>query len=271
MFNPDHHAVRLSLKTILIILLLILGSSKVSTQTWQLTPDTDNTEFFVNLENEQHKYLDSLFADKTGTKRSFISGKNYSPYYTLSNHKPILFYGKERTASLISGGKLFRNIDLQYDTYLDILIYENKGLIFNSLAGLIALNSDYVNRFDLYFENDTLSFCYFSPAIDPAFNLEPGFYELVYDGRCKYMVKHKSTRSKVNGIEDYWYDPEGFVKVGEQYVKISSLRQFVHLFGSASVNIRQFIAKKNIRIRDAGKNQITDILRFYESIENKSL
>lgn len=259
------------MKTIIIIVLLILGSSKVYAQTWHLTPDNDITEFFVNIENEQHKYLDSLFADKTGTERSFINGKNYSQYYNLSIHKPILFYGKERTASLISGGKLYNNVDLQYDTYLDILIYENKGLIFNSLAGLIALNSDYIIRFDLYFENDTLSFRYFSPVIDPAFNLEPGFYELVYDGSCKYLVKHKSTRSKLNGIDDYWYEPEGFVKVGDEYVRISSLRQFVNLFGSASLKIRQFIAKTNIKLRSAEKNQIADILRFYESIENSSL
>lgn len=259
------------MKTILIIVLLILGSFKASAQTCHPTLDKDNTKFFVYYENEQLKHLDSLYADKTVAKQIFINGKNYSQYYTMSIHKPILFYGKERTASLISGGRLYNNVDLQYDTYLDMLIYENKRLIFNSLAGLIALNSDYIDRFDLYFENDTLSFRYFSAGIDPGFNLDPGFYELAYDGRCKYLVKHKSTRSKLNGIDDYWYDQEGFVKLGEEYVRISSLRQFINLFGSASVKIRQFIAKRNIRIRGAEKNQIADILRFYESIENNSL
>lgn len=259
------------MKTTLIIVLLILGSFKVSAQTFHPTPDTDNTKFYVNLENEQLKHLDSLYADKTDTKRIFVNGKNYSQYYTMSTHKPILFYGKERTASLISGGRLFNNIDLQYDTYLDMLIYENKGLIFNSLAGMIALNSDYISRFDLYFENDTISFRHFSPGIDPGFNLEPGYFELAYDGRCKYLVKHKSTRAKLNGIDNYWYKPEGYVKVGDEYVRISSLRQFVHMFGSASVKIRQFMAKRNIRIRGVEKNKIADILRFYESIENTSL
>jgi hypothetical protein len=54
--------------------------------------------------------------------------------------------------------------------------------------------------------------------------------------------------------------------MGEGFVLITSQKRFVNLFGDKSKEIKQFIADRRIRIARADKHQITEILRFYESL-----
>jgi hypothetical protein len=250
--------------------LLLFGSFEGFSQTDHLSLNADNSKLFVRIENEQLNYLDSLYINKTGVGRDFINGRAYKRYFYLSEHIPILFHEKERTASLNYKGRTYNSIVLQYDTYLDKVIYDDNSITSNTMMSQVALNSDNISQFVLYFDHDTLTFRYFSDRLYPGFNLEDGFYESVYDGRCKYLVKHKSRRNKNNGIDEYYYNPIGYVRVGDRFVRVASFKQFVSLFGNASRDIRKYIAEKRIRIRRADKFQITEILRFYESIEANS-
>jgi hypothetical protein len=140
-------------------------------------------------------------------------------------------------------------------------------MVYNDIVRQVALNRDYISRFVLYFDNDTLTFRYFSDELDPAFTLEDGFYEVVYDGKYKYLIRHKSARYKLHGMDEYSYKPSGYVMVGDGFTRITSRKQFVNLFSGKSKEINRMITEKSIKIRMADKHQIADILRFYESIE----
>jgi hypothetical protein len=251
--------------------LLILVSIEGFPQPDHLPFNTDNSEFFVVIEKEQVKDLDSLYEAETSGGYNFINGRNYMPYYLRSEHKPVLNYERERTASLTYNGRVYRNLVLQYDTFLDKVIYGIKSTTSNDVVRQVALTSDNISRFVLFFDDDTLTFRNISAKQYPAFNLEDGFYEVVYDGRCKYFLRHKSTHYKLNGVDEYSYDPSGFVLTGNGFVRITSRKQFVNLFGNRSKEIKQYIKEKKIRIPKADKHQIVDILRFYESIETGSL
>jgi hypothetical protein len=250
----------------LLLLVLFEGSS----QTNHLSLDTDNSEFFVRIEKEQLKFLDSLYTVETGCGKDFINGRDYVQYYPRSEHKPILYPDKEGTASLTYRGRAYRNLVLHYDTYFDQVIYGIKTTTSRDYVRQVALNSDNISQFVLYFDHDTLTFRYFSNKLDPYFNLDDGFYEVVYNGRCKYLVRHMSTHYMLNGVDEYSYDPSGYVMVGDGFVRITSRKQFVHLFGKRSKEIKQTIKERRISIRRADKHQIADILRFYESIETRT-
>jgi hypothetical protein len=256
-------------KTIIAGLLLLVSFEGFS-QTNYLPFNADNSDFFVSTEKEQLKYLDSLYVVETGYVNNFINGRDYIQYYFRSDHKPILHYDRERSASLTYKGRAYDNLVLQYDTYFDKVIYSDNSMVYNDIVRQVALNSANINRFILYFDNDTLNFRYFSDEFDPAFNLEDGFYEVVYDGTCKYLVRHKSTKYKFQGVDEYSYKPSGYVRVGDVFVRITSRKQFVNLFSGKSKEINRIISEKRIKIRMADKHQIADILRFYESIETGS-
>jgi hypothetical protein len=254
------------LKTIITILLLLVSLRGFS-QTVQLPLNTDNSELFVSINKARLKALDSLYVVEAGCGSDFISGREYRGYYYRSDHKPILYYGRERTASLIYKGRTYSGLVLQYDTYLDQVIY----MVYNNgVAGQVVLNSDDISRFDLYFDHDTLTLRYISDEQFDAFNLDDGFYEVVHDGRCKFIIRHGSTSYMLNGVDEYDYKPTGYVMVNDGFMKLTSRKQFLKLFGSKSKEIKQFIADRNISIGRADKHQIEDILIYYENIVTES-
>ena len=249
-------------KTIITGFLLLVSFFGFS-QTFQLPLNADNSELFARADEDRLKDLDSLYVVESGSGSSFISGREYRGYYFRSDYKPVLFYGRERTASLVYKGRTYNDLFLQYDTYLDQVIYM---VYSNRDASQLALNCDNISRFDLYFDDDTLTFRYVSDELYPSFNLDDGFYEVVYDGKCKYIIRHRSTHYLRNGVDEYGYKPAGYVMIDGAFIKITSRKQFVNLFGSKSKEIKQFIGSKGISIRKADKNQIKNILRFYEGL-----
>ena len=251
--------------------LLVLVTYEGFSQTIHLPLNTDNSEFFVRTEKQQLKDLDSLYVAETRSGSEFINGKDYVQYYLQSEHKPLLYSERERTASLTYSGRVYSNLVLDYDIYLDQLIYGIKSTSSNDIVRRVALNRDNISRFVLCFDHDTLTFRHFSDKLDPHFNLDDGFYEVAYDNRCKYLLRYKSTHYKLNGVDEYSFDLSGYVMVGEGFVRITSGKQFVNLFGNRSKEIKQFIKEKRIKIKSADKHQIADILRFYESIETGNL
>lgn len=250
-----------------ILFLLAFNLFDLSAQSGRLRPDTNNSSFFIRMENDQRKEIDSFYVAESGTGKEYVNGSIYIPYYTRAEHKPLLFNGKETSSSLVYKGRLFSNVPLIYDTYLDQVVYGDTSIVFNNVVSKIALNPGNISRFTLYPGNDTLLFRYFSDETDPLFNLEKGFYESVYNGRCQYIIRHKSHIYKRNGIDEYSYIPEGYLSTGNNFVRITSQRQFMNLFGTASDRIRSYLREKGIRIRRADKHQVADILKFYEKAE----
>ena len=243
---------------------LLLVSFFGFSQEIQLPLNTDNSELFVRIDGDHLKDLDSLYVVESGSERSFICGREYRGYYFRSENKPVLFFNRKGTASLVYKGRTYHNLVLQYDTYLDQVIY----MVYNNWdASQVSLDSDKISRFDLFFDRDTLTFRYISEELFPSFNLDQGFYEVVYDGKCKYIIRHGSTHYMRNGVDEYGYQPTGYVKIDGGFIKITSRKQFVNLFGSKSKEIKQFISSNGIRIGRADKVQITGILRFYESLQ----
>jgi hypothetical protein len=249
-------------KTIISIHLFLVSFIAFS-QTTPSSVNADNSEYFVRIDKDRLKDVDSLYVVESGVGRDFITGREYRGFYFRSDHKPVLFYGRERTASLVYKGRTYSGLVLQYDTYLGQVFYMTYH---NWDASQVALDSDNVSRFDLYFDNDTLTFRYISDELWPSFNLGDGFYEVVYDGTCKYIIRHGSSHIIRNGLDEYDYKPIGYVLINSGFVKISSRKQFVNLFGDKSKEIKQFVENKRIRISKADKPQITEILRFYESL-----
>ena len=176
-------------KTIITGLLLLVSFMGFS-QTILLPIDADNSELFVRIDKDQLKDLDSLYVVESGCGSDFITGKEYRGYYFRSDHKPVLFYGRERTASLVYKGRTYTGLVLQYDTYLGQVFYMTYRQL-ECKSG--SAQHDNISRFDLYFDVDTLTFRYISDELWPSFNLDDGFYEVVYDGKCKYIIRHGSS------------------------------------------------------------------------------
>jgi len=251
-------------KILMNIILLFCSISGIAQSSDQFITDKGE-DVYGNLSGSQVNYLHKIYSMKIGTADELINGRDYIPYYFHSKFKPLLFANKNHPGSVTLNGRKYSNITLKYDTYTDEVIYFDTARTFNYRLYEVSLNKDNIDCFELYFDNDTLNFKYFEGKTAVNQNFQAGFYEVVYDGVSKYLIRHRSSVVERNGTDEYFYSPVGYISLGDGYSKITSLRQFARLFGERSDDVKEFINQRKINIRKADKNQILSVLKFYDS------
>lgn len=218
------------------------------------------------LVDRQIQYIQKLYSEKVEAPRELINGKEYESYYARSQFKPLLYPDKRRTATIFTRTRRYTNLTLQYDTFLDELIYTDTSRTINYTYPQIALNKDIVEGFNLYFENDSLIFRYFGFPDCSRLNLKEGFYEIAYQAGSKYFIKHTSSFFVREGRNEYKYTPENYFSTGDVFYRVKNRKSLLKLFGEKSGEIKRYLHLSRIRIRQADKNQFISILKFYDSL-----
>ena len=251
-------------------ILLFLACFTVSGQNSNLLKinsfnDSGNADKVSQI-GRQTDHIKLLYALKIETPKEIINGKEYEPYYLRSEVKPLLFPGKKRTASIFTRTRRYNNLTLQYDTFLDEVIYTDTSRTINFMYPQIALNKDILEGFNLYFEDDSLKFKYFRMPECSEKNLKEGFYEVVYSGKSSYLIKHESSFYQRQGLNNYKYSPKNFISIGGAFYKINSRKSLLTLFGEKSPKVKTYLHSSGIKMRKADKDQIVSVLKFYDSL-----
>jgi hypothetical protein len=195
-----------------------------------------------------------------------INGKDYFQYYLRSKLKPILFFDQESKASIVFNDRELKNITLEYDTFLDEVIYTDTTRYINYPYCMIALNKNSFVSFCLFVNKDTMLFRYFPAKGTSTFNLKEGYYEVVYEGRSSYIIRHQSTVVESNGIRDYYYKPIAYLLTGGAYVRVRSSKQLVKILDPVSGEIKNYLRANRIKMRNADKRQIINVLSYYDKL-----
>jgi hypothetical protein len=220
----------------------------------------------ISLTSLQIAFLRNIYSEKIEVPKELINGKEYEPYYVKSEVKPLLFPLRDRTASIITRTRRYNNLTLQYDTYLDEVIYTDTSRTINFRFPQIALNRDILEGFNLYFDDDSLIFRNFRLPEWSERNLREGFYEVVYEGKSSYIIRHESSYYERQGLSNYKYSPKNFISTGQGFYKIKSMKSLLSLFGDNAVKMKEFIHSSGIRIKKANKNEISSIIKYYDSL-----
>ena len=250
----------------LIIIFALFSASLADAQQFLTSSEYNENDSLKSVSAHQIDYLNRLYNQRIDNSNEMINGKEYIPYYYRSENKPLLFIEKMKSGSFVMKGKKFENLMLDYDTYLDEVIYSDVTKFFGGKSLRIALNKEQVESFNLYFENDSLTFRYFTFMEGAKFNLPEGFYEEVYDGMSKYIIKHQSSVTKEKSLNLYLYSTAGYVMVGENFSRLQSKRGFINLFGVKSAEIKKFMHSNRIHVRKEDKNKIASVLKYYDTI-----
>lgn len=252
------------------LILLFMGSLPLSGQNSNLMrtnslTDYKNTEA-ASIIARQTKYLKNLYSGKIEVPKELINGKEYEPYYLRSIFKPLLLPGKERTASVLTNSRRYNGLTLQYDTFLDEVIFTDTSKILNLRYPQIALNKDIVDGFNLYFGRDSLIFRNFRTPECSEKNLKEGFYEVVYNKASEYLIKHESSFYQRQGLDNYMYSPKNFISTGGKFNRIKGRKSILVLFGEKSHEVKTYMHSSGIKMRRADKDEIVSILKFYDSL-----
>lgn len=251
-------------------LFLFLVTASLKGQNGNLLNDrslnTSGNNRLQSLSDKQEEDIKTLYSLKVETPKEFLNGKEYESYYSRVKAKPLLFYEKKRSASIITKTRQYNNLTLQYDTYLDEVIYSDTSRTLNFRFPQIALNKDIVDEFYLYFEDDILHFINFREPEASLFNLNEGFYELVYDGGSRFVIKHESKEFLREGRNNYKYFPRYYISSGEKFTTYKNRKTFLRLFGNKAEDVKRFVKTAGIKIAKADKFQIVSILKYYDSL-----
>jgi hypothetical protein len=250
----------------LLLLFALLSASLADAQQFLTFTGYNENGSFKAISTHQIDYLYRLYNQRIDNSNEMINGRDYIPYYYRSENKPLLFSEKKKSGSFVMQGKKYENLMLDYDTYLDEVIYYDMTKFFDEKSLSIALNKEQVESFNLYFENDSLTFRNFKSSYGTKFNLQEGFYEEVYNGMSKYIIKHQSSITKEKSQNLYLYSTNGYVMVGESFSKLQSRRGFVKLFAVKSAEIKKYMRSNRIHIRKEDKNKIASVLKYYDTM-----
>jgi hypothetical protein len=210
--------------------------------------------------------VNKIYVQHVNIADELINGREYIPYYFKCKEKPLYNYEVRRTGSVILNGRRYDNLLLEYDTYLDQLIYSDFKKLINDQIFKIALNKDIVSGFSMNFGSDSVIFRNFRAETDPGFNLADGFYEVVYEGRSKFIIRHQSVLVESEGLYEYRYTPLQYVSAGGNFVRVKTASGFRKIFGDRADAVRKYMRLHSIRFSTAGKGELAAIMKYYDSL-----
>jgi hypothetical protein len=218
------------------------------------------------IAKEQAKYLNSFYTGKVDIADELINGREYVPYYFKCRLKPLLYDEIKRTGTLIFNGRKYSGLKLEYDTFLDQLIYSDSTKLIDDKIFKLAMNKDPVDEFALYLPNDSLKFRHFRGGKDSKFNLPDGFYEVIYDGKSKLIIKHQSFLVEKDGMYEYRYTPAEYLMTGASFIRVKSSSGFLRMFGNESGTVKKYMRTNKIHFRLADKDQIAAVIKYYDKL-----
>jgi hypothetical protein len=254
------------IKNLFFIVLLFCTVNSIAQHPVPVKTDNGN-DIYGKFERSQLENLYQFYGLKIESSYQLISGREYYPYYFRSEFKPVLFIDKKHSSIITLNSKEYDDFALNYDTYKDEIIYVDPDHPMAYRPYGMVLNKDNVDHFKLCFDDDTLLFKYLSKDTDKGFDLQEGFYEVVYDGKSKYIIKHISSAFNRDLIIEYYYTPISYVSAGNRFVRIRSARQFSKLFGDSAHDVRRYMSRSGINIRQANKSEMVSLLKFCDNLK----
>lgn len=219
-----------------------------------------------NPVNDPLNSLYMFYFNSVASPNELINGKEYLPYFFHGKTTPLLFSGEPVNAILMIRGRVYTNIMLQYDTYLDEVIYTDTSRMIDNVYPRIALNKDIVEGFYFIPGGESMDFRNFKFPDSPDNNMESGFYEIAYNGPTQFIIRHRSTQYSYHALNEYKYSPARYILTGGGYNLIKDNKSFLQLFGDSSGLIREYLKSSGIKVRRANKQEIIGVLKYFDSI-----
>lgn len=220
-----------------------------------------------SLVSLQASYISNRYSEKIEAPKELINGKEYELYHARSKVKPIYLADREHTGSLITKTRRYDNLNLQYDTFLDEVVYTDTSRLINFRFPQIALNNDIIEGFEFILRDEIISFKYFREPECSELNLEEGFYEVVYEGKSHYIIKHESGYYERQGLNNYKYSAINYISFGNEFYKIKNSKDLFSLIGGKSDDIKEFLKFSGLKIKKADKAQMLRIIKFYDTLQ----
>lgn len=203
-----------------------------------------------------------IYKNAVADNSSLFNGTEYIGYVARPTGHPFFETQKMQLANVYYDGVLFRDIPILYDLVNDQLIIDN-----HAKTQRIILNSEKVTFFEIG------GHFFIRPQTDTSSGNAPGgFYERLYNGKTKVLVKRKKQINSISsseGIKES-YDQYNyyFIKAEDTYSRVTSRESLIKAFSKNRGEIRKFLREYENDFRKDMENIIIKVAEFNDSIKD---
>ena len=130
----------------------------------------------------------------------------------------------------------------------------------------VIVNRHIVEEFTLRLPSGRAIFRYLVFPEDQKELLSSGFYEIVSEGACKFIIDHNAIKKIQNGELVYQYLTERYIiNYGIAY-KIKGKKSLLRAFADQEAEVNKYLKGSKIQVRAADKEQIKGVLEYYISL-----
>jgi hypothetical protein len=219
----------------------------------QNIPFNVKNHFFI----KQEQNLTDTLNRRTQIEYPFIVGYNYTPVTNSESNHPYFKENKWVRGTLLYQGILYKVEGLKYDIEIDKLIYLMYGI--DNSMNCVALDENFICEFCIL--NSTFRY-YTGLKNDTGRKLKAGYYEVVYDGKLKFLARNEKseTMNDFNSTTDLYLLKDGTL------TGISSLAKLISQLKDKEKTIKEFVKVNSLKFNKSDYSSASGILRFYENL-----
>jgi len=211
--------------------------------------------------------LQDLYQNALYQSDELLYGREYKYYYYYQISTPLIPEDPLPSASIIIQGNPYENVMLLYDTFRDMVVYFAPYNVKNNIIFPLIINRDIIDEFTLSLSTGRVRFRYLEFPDDQNGKLTSGFYELVSDEDCQFLIHHTSVIVEEDGREMYHYKTDRYIINAGDVYKIKGKKSLLEALSDRAIEVRKYLKSYRIRVRRADKDQIKGIVSYYNSLK----
>lgn len=199
---------------------------------------------------------------KTATNKSqnLYNGRRYFLNDPISDEHQFYIERQWQTGSVIYDGQQFDSLSLMYDIHKDQLIIKD---LHNNFLLLVV---ERVQAFDI----NQHHFKRMIPGENLPTNMSTGFYDILYDGNTKFIIRRKKDRQEkivdMKIIPLYESKDNYYIFRHNTYWPVRKRKSVLALFPEHGRELRRLVRRKGISYRKNREQAIVEMVRYFDEI-----
>ena len=215
--------------------------------------------------------LQDLYQDALHPTDPLLNGREYKYYFRPNVSSPLIPEEHAPTASVMILNKRYESVMLLYDTYMDLVVYYNPGDLSQTGVATVSVNSHLIDEFTLQLASGPARFRYLTFPADHQGGLSSGFYELVCEGECQFIIDHNAVQKVQDGAVAYQYRTEHYIMHSSSVFKIRGKKSLLQALSDEAEEVKRYLKRAGIHVRSAGKEEIRGVIEFYTGLKQRRM
>ena len=208
-------------------------------------------------------HVRDVYDQSTKSYSQLYNGKEYVAIKKNMPEVGTMFFLSEEweEGAVHYDGVLYERVSMRYDQLHDKLVIEHKGY------SEIELISEKIKHFDLLHH----TFVRIDPNPTMKSIISPGFYDLIYDGQSKVLVKRlkvaeERVETQTSMILTYKEKNSVFIFKGGRYHMVNNKSSVLKIFEDQKSALKKFISKNHIKYKKNKEGALIQIAREYDDL-----